>query len=45
MSKAPTGVTYAVAVRDGKDLLTVLTVRRDPRGDVYSNIPRPHIAI
>jgi hypothetical protein len=44
MSKVPTGVTYAVAVRDGKDLLTVLTVHRDPRGDVYSNIPRPHIA-
>jgi hypothetical protein len=37
------GVSYAVAVRDGVDLLTVLTVHRDPRGNVYANIPRPHL--
>jgi hypothetical protein len=29
--------TYAVAVRDGSDLLTVLTIKRDICGDVYSN--------
>jgi hypothetical protein len=41
MGKA-TGVTYAVAVRDGDDLFTVLTVNRKPSGDVYANVLRPH---
>jgi hypothetical protein len=36
-------VKYAVAVRDGEDLLVLITVKRGPRGDVYVNIPRPLI--
>jgi hypothetical protein len=43
MNKATAKVSYAVAVRDGEDLLTVLTVNRGPQGDVYANIPRPHM--
>jgi hypothetical protein len=35
-------VAYAVAVRDGRDLLTVLTINRI-RNNVYSNIPRPNL--
>ncbi|HWX29878.1 MAG TPA: hypothetical protein VNZ53_20870 [Steroidobacteraceae bacterium] len=42
MPAAP-AATYAVAVREGSDLLTVLTIVRDIRGNVYNNIPRPHI--
>jgi hypothetical protein len=43
MTSPYTAVSYAVAVRDGSDLLTVLTIVREADGDVYSNIPRPHI--
>ncbi len=31
---------YAVAVRDGQDLLLVLDICRAPDGDVYVDIPR-----
>jgi hypothetical protein len=31
---------YAVAVRDGEQLLQTMTVRRDPKGDVYVIYPR-----
>jgi hypothetical protein len=34
-----TEALYGVAVRDGADLLLLLTVRRAPPGDVYVNIP------
>ena len=34
--------TYAVAVRDGPDLLLVLTIQRK-NGNVYTNIPRPNL--
>ena len=34
-----TEALYAVAVRDGADLLLLLTVRRAPPGDVYVSIP------
>ncbi len=33
---------YAVAVRDGGDLLLCLSICRAPQGDVYVNIPRDH---
>jgi hypothetical protein len=43
MASLYAAVNYAVAVRDGPDLLTVLTLERGINGDVYSNIARPHI--
>jgi hypothetical protein len=33
---------YAIAVRDGKNLLLHLTVCRSASGDVYVNVPRDH---
>jgi hypothetical protein len=33
--------SYAVAVRDGGDLFVLITIVRDPKGDVYVNSPRP----
>jgi hypothetical protein len=36
------GALYAVAVRDGGDLLMLVTIRRS-RQNVYVNIPRPHL--
>ena len=33
--------SYAVAVRDGGDLFVLITIVRDPKGDVHVNSPRP----
>jgi hypothetical protein len=39
-SETTSGATFAIAVRDGADLFTVLRIRRSPQGDVYVNWPR-----
>lgn len=33
---------FAVAVRDGVDLMLILSICRGPEGDVYVNFPREH---
>jgi hypothetical protein len=37
-----TSETYAVAVRDGADLLLFMEITRKEAGDFYSDLPRPH---